>query len=566
MFVFSKLRSKRWLLGGACLCVGVSSVACNGQLGPQTEGGLQGDSRGPGSGDGDGDGDAVAVPIDPGTKGIHRLNTNEYNSTVADVFGTSLQPATANWRGGELEGFDNMASVLGIDATQYERYLNAAEDVVSDVLGNETLRDRLIPCSTQDDAACVRSILETSGLRIFRRPLAEEELTTYSNVYYDARELGDDHYASAGLMIQALLSSAEFLYRIEFDADPDSTEKHPLSSFELASRLSYFLWSSAPDDSLLSKATDGSIMDDDVLRQTVTEMLADPKSRRFVLNFAGQWLGARRVVHHPTSPEVYPSWNQEIAEAAAQEMYLYFEEFLQSERSWLEFLQADLNFVNAALAGHYGMPAPATGTVRLENVQDERFGFLGLAGFLAISSFDRRTSPTLRGKWVLLNFMCTEPPPPPPGADIAELDAPGSEPLNIRDALEQHRADPSCANCHAMFDPFGLALEEFDAIGKFRTVYPDNVPIDPSTDLFGEPFSGLRGTADIVTSHPDFAPCVAEKMLMFALGRHIYPTDMPYLKQMTDEWLGSDETPTLARAIQGLVLTETFRYRRGAGN
>src|SRR5690606_2805027 len=129
-----------------------------------------------------------------------------------------------------------------IDATQYERYLNAAEDVVSDVLGNETLRDRLIPCSTQDDAACVRSILETSGLRIFRRPLAEEELTTYSNVYYDARELGDDHYASAGLMIQALLSSAEFLYRIEFDADPDSTEKHPLSSFELASRLSYFLW------------------------------------------------------------------------------------------------------------------------------------------------------------------------------------------------------------------------------------------------------------------------------------------------------------------------------------
>jgi hypothetical protein len=247
-------------------------------------------------------------------------------------------------------------------------------------------------------------------------------------------------------------------------------------------------------------------------------------------------------------------------------MYAYFEEFLRSERSWLEFLQADLNFVDGALAEHYGMPSPGAGTVRVENVEDERYGFLGLAGFLAISSFDRRTSPTIRGSWVLKNLMCSEPPPPPAGVDVAELEKETEEEsTNIRDALEQHRADPACANCHALFDPFGMALENFDGIVKFRTVYPDNVAVDANTDFFGEPFSGLSGTAEIVTSNPDFGPCVAEKMLTYAMGRPLSAADMPNLEEMSHKWLESDDTPTLARAIQGLVLTETFRMRRGEG-
>src|SRR5690606_1760849 len=168
----------------------------------------------------------------------------------------------------------------------------------------------------------------------------------------------------------------------------------------------------------------------------------------------------------------------------------------------------------------YGMPAPAGGAQRVENYADERFGFLGLAGFLAISSFDRRTSPTLRGKWVLVNLMCTEPPPPPAGVDVADFEAEvDGQTQNVRERLEQHRADPQCAACHSMFDPFGMALEQFDGVGQFRTTYAEGDAIDPSTDLFGEPFSGLEGTADIVTSHPDFAPCVAEKMLTYAVGR-----------------------------------------------
>lgn len=553
LMLSAPLGSSRTFLLGILLVASLGTAACSGLLGSTDS-----EEQDPSAAD--------SLLQDSGTKGIHRLNSAEYNATVADVLGTSLQPATANWRGGELEGFDNMASVLGVDGTQYERYLNAAEELVGDVLASPELRDQLIPCTETDDDTCVRAILDTSGLKIFRRPLSEDEVQTYSKVYQDARALEDDHYASAGLMIQALLSSAEFLYRIELDPDPSTTEKHPLSAYELASRLSYFLWSSAPDDKLLSLAGDGSLLEEEVLRKSVEEMLDDEKSERFIANFAGQWLGARRVADHPTSPDVYPSWNPDVAAAAAEEMYLYFGEFLHSDRSWLEFLRADVNFVDASLAEHYGMPAPASGRERRENVADERHGFLGLAGFLAISSFDRRTSPTLRGKWVLLNLMCTEPPPPPPGADIAELDEPGSgETQNIRDKLEQHRGDPSCAACHSMFDPFGLALEHFDGIGKFRTAYADNEPIDASTDLFGEPFSGLEGTAEIVSSHPDFGPCVAEKMLTYALGRHLNDADMAHLEKVSQQWLGADQTPTLARAIEGLVLTETFRYRRGEG-
>jgi hypothetical protein len=526
--------------------------ACTGTLGTS-----EGDERAPAR--------RGSETPDPGTKPIHRLNTAEYNATVADVLGARLQPATASWRGGEVHGFDNMAPVLGVDAVQYERYFVAAEALVSELLENPAMRDKLIPCAAADDASCVRTTLDTAGLRIFRRPLADDERETYAKVYRAARALGDDHYASAGLMIRALLSSAEFLYRIEVDPDPTSSEKHPLNTYELASRLSYFLWSSAPDDKLLALAADESLADDAVLAETVVEMLADPKSERFVANFAGQWLGARRVVDHPTSPEVYPTWTPEIARAAANEIYSYFDEFLRSDRSWLEFLKADLNFVDPHLAGHYGIPAPASGAARIEHHSDERAGFFGLAGFLALTSMDRRTSPTLRGKWVLMNLMCTHPPDPPPGADIVEFEEEGENAVqNIREALELHRSEPACANCHALFDPFGLALEQFDGVGRFRTTYPDGSVIDPKADLHGVPFSGLEGAAEIVTSQPEFGPCVTEKMLMYALGRPLTPGDRAHVERLADEWLGGEDVPTLARAIQGVVLTEVFRYRRAA--
>lgn len=576
-------RTKSYLTSLSVLTLSLTAFACTGVMEGQGTPGSSGGPGGPGGPGGGGSGGSSSVstpidmeqaltqPIDPGHVGIHRLNTAEYNNSVKDVLGTTLQPADATWRGGELGGFDNMASVLGVDPDQYQRYFDAATAVTNDAFADAAKAGKFATCATRDDA-CITKVVTDSGLKIFRRPLTAAEVTTYSKVYKDAQALGDDHNASVKLVVRALLSSLEFLYRIEHDDNPASTNKHPLTAYELATRLSYFLWSSSPDDALLAKAGDGSLATDAGLSAAVDTMLGNvEKSNRFVSNFAGQWLGARRVVDHPTSPEVYPSWNAEIAAGAAQEMYMYFDEFLRSGRTWLEFVQADINFVTPALAAHYGMPPVASGTVRVENVADGRKGFIGLAGFLAMSSPDRRTSPTLRGKWMLMNLMCTEFSPP---ANVPELDVKAggdTTGLNIRQVLELHRADKACAACHAIIDPFGLALEKLDGIGKFRTNYPDGSLIDDSTMMApdastyptGLTFAGLTGAADAVTQNPNFATCIGKKMLTYGLGRPITDTDLPYLAQVNQEWLKPDATPSIGRLIHGLVSTETFRYRRG---
>lgn len=592
-------RTKSYLSPIGVLALSLSALACTGVMDGNNDGMGAGGPANPGTnnmnngssgsasgGNGAGGTDmpidpdkAKTDPIDPGHVAMHRLNSAEYNATVADILGTTYAPADSNWRGGELGGFDNMAAVLGVDGDQYQRYFDAASKLVDEAFASDALRNKIVVCATTDDA-CIKQILDQTGTRIFRRPLTADEQATYKKVYNASKAQGDDHNTSVKTMVQALLSSAEFLYRIEFDNNPDSaTDKHALTAFELASRLSYFLWSSAPDDQLLAHAADDSLVKDDVLGSAVDYMLQSPKSNRFVSNFAGQWLGARRVVPHPAAPDIYPDWNPELADAAAQEMYMYFDSFLRSDRSWLEFMKADLNFVNPVLAKAYGMPTPANANgnalVKVENVKDGRQGFAGLIGFLAMSSPDRRSAPTLRGKWLLLNLMCTVPPDPPANVPVLEKKGDTSM-LNVRQVLEEHRANPACAACHSLFDPFGLALEQYDGIGKFRTMYTNGSSIDPATELppsaaypMGLKFAGIEGAnglpgvAEAVTQNPKFATCVSQKLLTYGLGRLMTDTDQPYLDLVNKEWLKEGATPSLSRLVHGLVSTETFRYRRG---
>jgi hypothetical protein len=509
------------------------------------------------------------VPVDPGTKGVHRLNSNEYNATVADVLGTKLAPANSSWLGGEIGGFDNIASVLDVDAAQYKRYFDAAGLIADDVFATAALKAKVVTCATTDDATCVQSIISNTGRLIFRRPLTADEVTSYRNVYTVARQQGENHDLSIKQVLRSLLSSAEFLFRIETDPNPSSTDKHPLNAYELASRLSYFLWSSAPDEALLTAAADNSLLQDDKLVAAVDRMLMDPaKYGRLVQNFAGQWLGARKLPEHAAAPTVFPDWSPQVATSLTSEMYLYFTEFLKTDRSWLEFLQMDVNFVDAASAKLYGVPAPSgTGPQRLEITTDQRVGFLGLGGFLALSSIDNRTSPTLRGRWILSSLLCAEPPAPPPG--VPELTAGAFDPaLNVAKALEEHRRNPACSGCHKLFDPLGMSLEQFDGIGKFRTMYADGATIDPTGEFppstiypQGVKFTGLKALADILSKDPRFAHCITETMFTYSLGRLIVDTDHPYLDLVQANWMKA--TPSIRRLIQSLVLAETFRYRRG---
>jgi hypothetical protein len=505
--------------------------------------------------------------LDPGRKDMHRLNTAEYNATVADVLGTRLQPGTGNWRGGELGGFDNMASVLGVDELQYGRYFDAAKTLATEVFAADDLRARFVACDPSEPL-CVRSSIEATGLRLFRRPLTPDERSTYERVHEQALALGDAPLAALELTFQALLASAEFLYRIELDADPGSPNAHPLSSFELASRLSYFLWSSAPDEALLAAAADDSLRDPTTLSSVVDRMLDDPKSERLITQFAGQWLGARQVLSHPVAPSLF-YWTPEVAKAAGDEMLLYFSEFVRSERSWFEFPLADVNYVDEWLARFYGMPSTFV-TTRVEYKADRRAGFFGLAGFLALSSFDRRTSPSLRGRWIASNLLCETPPDPP--QDVPKLEDDGIDPstLDIRELLEQHRDAPGCYGCHATFDPYGLALEEYDAIGLYRTTYSDGTLVDasatlPPSDAFPEgiSFTGLEGLSNVVASDPAFGRCLAKKLLTYGLGRPVAESDEPYLAEAERDWRAPGQVLSIRRLIRALVATEPFRFRRG---
>ena len=559
-----------WLLHAALACSAVGQHQSVGSGGGAAAGGA---ATGGAATGGTATGGA-ATALDPGRKdAMHRLNSAEYDATVQDMLGTSLQPANASWRGGELGGFDNMASVLGVDEAQYDRYLSAAQALATELLASEKLRARLVPCEL-GDSTCAASTIAAAGLRLFRRPLEPDELQTYQRVYDGARALGDDESAALTLTLQALLSSAEFLYRIELDPEPESTAAHPLGSYELASRLSYFLWSSAPDDALLQSAADGSLSQPASLSVVVDRMLDDPKSERFITNFAGQWLGARQVPSHPAIPKFY-QWTPPVALAAGQEILLYFGDFLRSGRSWFEFPSADFNYIDGELAYLYGIPTSLTGSGTFERVEyhdDKRAGFFGLAGFLALSSLDRRTSPSRRGRWIAGNLLCEEPDPPPANVPMLQGNSAGGAPgmLNVRQALEQHRSNGACAACHRLFDPYGLALEEYDAIGLYRSTYDDGSPVDASTTLppsashpDGLTVQGLDGLAQAVSTDPSFGECLAKKLLTYGLGRLVTTSDEPHLQRAQQEWLAAGQTPSLSRLIHALIASDAFRFRRG---
>lgn len=509
---------------------------------------------------------ASETPLPKARGAVHRLNRAEYNATVADVLGTKLEPASASWREGELLGFDNMAAVLSVDEQQYERYFAAAKSLAADVMGSAELRGRFIDCDLSRPD-CTEASLERAGLALFRRALTADERGVYSRLDARARELGDTPVAAFQLALTALLSSAQFLYRIELEPAAPTRDARELGAFDLASRLSYFLWSSAPDAELLATAASGTLLDESTLSTTVERLLDDPKASRFVDRFAGQWLGAQRVAAHAAAPELY-NWTPQVAQAAGDEMIRYFAEQVSSDRPWPDFLKADVNYVTEPLARYYGIPTPTEPVARVEHLTDDRAGFLGLGGFLALSSFDRRTSPSLRGRWIAGNLLCAEPPAPPANVPKLGGSAEGSaEPVNVRQTLELHRRDPACASCHALFDAYGLALEAYDAVGQFRSSYADGAAIDTTATLppseahpEGLTFVGLAGLSDAVAADPRFGDCLAQKLLTYGLGRELEGSDTAALTGAVERWRAPGEVQSVRRLLKELVLSEAFRF------
>lgn len=561
-----------WVPLVSCLALlaALGSVACgntthNGSepatSGGSAAGGFSGSVGGSASTTGGSSGTTAGAPVselEAVPSELHRLNKTEYAATVEDVLGARPPPLVI--QSGEAAGFDNIAAALSMDSDTYTRFLEAAELVAEQVFASADLKARFVTCQAQDDTTCVGDVITGAGLRLFRRPLLEAETPIYQKVYTDARARGDLHEAALQQTLIALLASAQFLYRMEFVNEQAGTV--PLGPYEVASRLSYLLWSSAPDDDLLGAAELDLLTDDQKLEEQLARMWDDPKSARFVESFSGQWLLTRRLAEHAVAAETFPQWSPEVATAAAREVRAFFDELVRGGQDYLELFSSPTHFVNEPLAKLYDTAASGAELQRVSFDTNGRAGYLGLIGFLTATSMPNRTSPTHRGLSIVTNLLCREIPPPP--VDIPNLEVGDPEPQTFRERVEHISDEAVCASCHQQVDPLGLALENYDGVGKYRTAYENGDPIDASVMLQdGTTLNGLPDVIAWLKKQPTTPRCAMQKLYTYGLGRVPVDVDTRNIEALAQGWQSGSRT--VKEAVRRIVLSKPFRYRSDGG-
>jgi hypothetical protein len=434
-------------------------------------------------------------------------------------------------------------------------------------IGQTSSREKVFVCRptrAEEDEACATKIFAGLARRAFRRPVTQKDVQPILGVYRSARSEGEGFDAGIRAGISRILVAPEFLFRIERDpADAAPGSIHRVSDIELASRLSFFLWSSIPDDDLLNSADQGKLADPVVLAEQVRRMLRDARSRTLVTNFAGQWLYLRNLYSSKPDSALFTDFDSSLRDAFRQETELFVESTLRDDHSVLRLLDADYTFLNERLARHYGIPdvyGSHFRRVTLGPAFQARRGLTGQGSLLTVTSYANRTSVVLRGKWVLENILGAPPPPPPPNVpDLEQSGTVGKVPL--RKLMEQHRANAACAACHARMDPLGFALENFDAIGQWRAA-DAGTPIDASAVLpDGTTFDGPSGLRKVLLGHPDqFAATVTERLLTYALGRGLEHYDAPAIRRIVRDAARDDYR--WSSLILGAVTSTPFQIRK----
>jgi mono/diheme cytochrome c family protein len=432
--------------------------------------------------------------------------------------------------------------------------------------GTTPSRDRIFlcrPAAPTEEQACAEKILSSLARRAYRRPVAADDLPPLLALYRQGAQSGGFE-AGVRLALQKILVSPEFIFRAEFDppaAAPGSV--HRISDVELASRLSFFLWSSIPDDELLAVAERGTLGDASVLAGQVRRMLADPRSRALVKNFSGQWLYLRNIAGIQPDSTAFPNFDENLRQALAQETELLIESTLREDRSVADLLSTDYTFVNQRLAEHYGIKGIYGSEFRRVSLDDpKRHGLLGQASVLTVTSYPNRTAPTIRGKWVLEQLLGTPPPPPPPNVPSLKDDA-STKAMTMRQRMEQHRANPACAVCHRMMDPIGFSLENFDGLGRWRaSIGVGTDPIDAAGVLpDGTTFEGPAGLREVLVSKRGlFVETFTERLLTYALGRGVEHYDRPVIRKITRAAAADDQR--WSSIILGIVNSAPFQMRR----
>ena len=422
----------------------------------------------------------------------------------------------------------------------------------------------MAPTPTSEERTCVREILSTLIRRAYRRPTTDADIERLMPFYSAGRiEGGFDRGIQKSL--ERILVSPQFLFRIESNpsnAAPGST--HRISDIELASRLSFFIWSSIPDDELLNMAIAGKLSSPANLEQQTRRMMADPRSESMVSNFAAQWLYLRDIETKNPDEILFPDFDETLRDAFHRETEMFLDSIMRENRSVVDLLAANYTFLNERLAEHYGIPNIKGSYFRRVTLPEgsPRAGLLGQGSILAVTSYSNRTSPVLRGKWVLENLLASAPPPPPP--NVPSLKTEGNEPgtvLTLREAMIRHRASPPCASCHERMDPIGFSMENFDALGKWRD-HDSFKKIDASGVLpDGTKFEGTAGLRKLLLDHSDeFISAVSEKLLMYALGRNLQYYDAPAVRGITRE--AAAKGNTFSAMVLGVVKSTPFQMRQ----
>ena len=429
----------------------------------------------------------------------------------------------------------------------------------------EKARPGLAARDTEEETACARRILQTLSRRAYRQPVTDADIDPLIGFFREGRAEGT---FDTGIQraLHAILANPRFVFRSERDPDGSRPgEAFQIADLELASRLSFFLWSSIPDDELLTAAASGTLHRADVLEQQVRRMLADGKSQALVANFAGQWLQLRNVKSILPNSDEFPDFDDSLRQSFQRETELLFESIMREDRSVLELLTADYTFLNERLARHYGVPNVYGSRFRRVAVTDDaRRGILGHGSILALTSHAERTSPVVRGKWVLENLLGTPPPPPPPDVPPLKENESGQKPKTMRELMSQHRASPACAACHRLMDPIGFALENFDAVGAWRTSEPGG-PIDASAELpDGARVDGVAALREAIVRRPDvFTTTMTEKLLTYGLGRGLSYRDMPAVRGIVREAAAHDYR--FSSIVLGIVGSRPFQRKMAEG-
>jgi hypothetical protein len=456
------------------------------------------------------------------------------------------KPAKAQARASGNRGIDAFFVMYLHVVGPYRQAQGPSQESIKKVFGDNPVK------APRDDAA-VRKIVAGLARRAYRRPVTDKEVAELVHLIAVVREDGESFEEGLCLAIQRMLISPHFLFRAE--------RAPQLSQHELATRLSYFLWSSMPDEELLRSADDGELRRPGVLEAQVRRMLKDAKARALVENFGGQWLRTRALESHTPDRTKFPEFTEYTRLSMRQETVLFFEHVLREDRPVLDFLEANYTFLNQRLAELYGIAKVRGHQFRKVDLTGSgRGGVWRHGSVLTVSSYANRTSPVLRGKWILENLLNAPPPPPPPDVPILDEKELGKS-VSQREQLEKHRSNATCASCHARMDPLGLALEHFDAIGRWREK-DGKLPIDASTTLAdGRAVKGPDGLAAILRADPGaFAECLAEKMLIYALGRGLDRNDRKTVKALAQRL--AREEYRLSSLVLGIVQSEPFQARK----